>query len=288
MLKKYINININIKILILLVIIILLILLILYLREKRNKNNVNIETLKDNKKNKNLLFTSVGDNTNFYNYWLNDNRNYDILCVYYGNDENNYNKYTKLVDKIWKRKGSKFQNFHYIYINYRDLIDKYDRLFIVDDDIIMSTNDINNLFDISKKYDLWICQPSFTNDSKISHEITKYIPNNLLRYTNFVEVNTPVFSKYAITKFMEYYDPILIGWGIDYLYIWALGKNIKDKYAIIDIIKCTNPQDENKQNKNREHTNISNHDKEIEYWYKIKEKYNISDFVLENYKTILL
>ena len=144
------------------------------------------------------------------------------------------------------------------------------------------------MFKLSRKYNLDICGPSFSTNGCISHGITKHKPDTILTYTNFVEVNTPVFSKYAINKFMEYYDPILIGWGIDYLYIWALGKNIKDKYAIIDNIKCTNPQDENKQNKNREHTNISNHDKEIEYWYKIKEKYNISDFVLQNYKTILL
>ena len=70
------------------------------------------------------------------------------------------------VDKIWKRKGTKFQNFNYIYNNYKNDIMNYERFFIVDDDIIMSTNDINNLFDISKKYDLWICQPSFVPESK--------------------------------------------------------------------------------------------------------------------------
>ena len=119
--------------------------------------------------------------------------------------------YENLVDKIWKRKGSKFQNFHYI-------------------------------------------------------------------YTNFTEVGTTVFSKYAINKFMEYYDPILIGWGIDYFYIWVLGIDKTDKYAVIDSIQCINPHDDNKKIKAREHTNIENHNKEQEFWIQVQNKYNIPDW----------
>ena len=186
--------------------------------------------------------------------------------------------YEKIVDKIWKRKGSKFQNFHYIYKNYKELLDKYDRFFIVDDDIIINTNDINNLFDISIKYDLWLCQPSYTLDSKVSHEITLHKPNNILRYTNFTEVGTTVFSKYAIHKFMEYYDPILIGWGIDLFYIWVLGEDKQDKYAIIDIIQCINPHDADKINKIREHTNIENVNKDYDYWIQFKNENNIPEW----------
>ena len=197
-----------------------------------------------NKKNKNVLITSAGNNTNFDKLWTNYNRNYDIWVVYYGDDNNIYNKYKNKVDKIWKRKGSKFQNFNYIYKNYYNNLMEYERFFIVDDDIIMNTSDINKLFNISKKYNLSICQPAFKEESKISHPITKVVKNNILRYTNFVEVNTPVFSKDALITFMKYYDDSLIGWGIDYLYIWANNKDAPDKYAIIDSITCINPYDD--------------------------------------------
>ena len=233
--------------------------------------NTNVKT--------NLVFTSAGDNTYFYNHWIGESRNYDVWCVYYGNNNDNYDMYEKLVDKIWKRKGSKFQNFHYIYTNYRELLDKYDRFFIVDDDIIMSTNDINNLFNISIKYDLWVCQPSFTECSKISAPyFNKVILGNYLRYVNFIEVGVPVFSKYSIDKFMEYYDPILIGWGIDMLYMWVLGLDKEDKYAIIDSIQCINPYDNQKQNIIREHENIQNHNKEQDFWLQVQKKYNIPDW----------
>lgn len=278
---KYIKLN---KYIIIIIIILLCIILFYYVIYKDNEyfnnnnddNNIINRDIKTPKTN--LIFTSAGDNTQFYNHWLGEHRNYDVWCVYYGNNDENYNMYEGLVDKIWKRKGSKFQNFHYIYTNYREVLDKYDRFFIVDDDIVINTNDINNLFNIFIKYDLWVCQPSYTLDSKVSHEITLHKPNNILRYTNFTEVGTTVFSKYAIIKFMEYYDPILIGYGIDLFYIWVLGEDKKDKYAIIDCIQCINPHDEQKNNKNREHTNIENHNNEVDYWLQIKNKYNIPDW----------
>lgn len=214
---------------------------------------------------KNLVFTSAGNNTSFDTLWTNYNRNYDIWVVYYGDDDNRYNQYKNKVNKIWKRKGSKFQNFNYIYTNYYNELLNYDRFFIVDDDIIIKTDDINKLFDISIKYNLFICQPAFLPESKISHHITKVRNNNILRYTNFVEVNTPVFSKEALIKFMKYYDDILIGWGIDYLYIWANGRELTDKYAIIDSITCINPHD-NIKGDIRELNQIKNSNLRAKIW----------------------
>ena len=226
------------------------------------------------KKNKNLVFTSAGDNTEFYKNWLGDNRNYDVFVVYYGDDDKNFNKYKSFADKIWRRKGSKFQNFYYLYKNFPKEILNYNAFYIVDDDIIMSTDGINKLFDILYKYKLSICQPSFTNDSKISHKITLQVPGNILRYTNFVEVNTPVFTKDALIKSMKYYDDSLIGWGIDYLYIWANDMNKKDKYAVIDIIPCINPKDDYKKD-GRELNKINNYETRHLSWHKLADKYGI-------------
>ncbi len=224
-----------------------------------------------NKSKKNLVFTSAGDNTNFHKLWLSKNANYDLWVVYYGNNNSKYNIYKNLVDKIWKRKGSKFQNFNYIYKKYYNKLMNYERIYIVDDDIIMNTNDINKLFNISKEFNLWICQPAFLPTSKISHEITLQQPGNILRYTNFVEVNTPVFSKEALIKFMKYYDDSLIGWGIDYLYIWANGKDIENKYAIIDSIPCVNPHDTIK-NGERELNKINNYETRAKVWFDYSNK----------------
>ena len=243
---------------------------------------------------KNLVFTSAGNNTNFHTLWCNKNRNYDIWVVYYGDDDAKFNLYKDNVDFIEKKKGSKFQNFHYIYNKYKEQIHKYDRYFILDDDIIFNTNDINKMFNISEKYDLWLCGPTFKNDGsgKISHAITKQVPNNFLRYCNFVEVNVPLFNKYALTQLMIYYDPILIGWGIDYLYIWALthNKSIDEynrKIALVDSVNCINPHDKKKNNK-RELNNIVNVDKRATIWETFKKQYDIQTIKQQNYHSIKL
>ena len=250
------------------------------------KKNPNYEHFNNNRKN--LVFTSAGNNTDFYKNWCGNNRHYDIWVIYYGEDNSIYNKYKQYVDFIEKRKGSKFQNFHYVYNKYKAQINNYDRFFILDDDIVFNTNDINDMFNISKKYDLWICGPTFIDDgrSKISHNITKQIKGNLLRYVNFIEVNVPLFSKFALHKFMKYYDPILIGWGIDYLYIWACGLEYTDKYALVDKIGCINPKDNKKGN--RELNKIKDVHKRVQVWNSFKQKYNIKEWNHTTYKIFVV
>jgi hypothetical protein len=208
---------------------------------------------------RNLVFTSVGPNSKFHKTWTEPNQNYDIYIIYYGDDSASttstptlYEKYKAAAKWAEKRKGSKFQNFHYFYNTYPDIISAYDRFFILDDDIIISPSDISRMFDISYKYNLSICGPSFSEQSIAFHPITHNRPNTILQYTNFVEVNTPLFSSEALKKFMKYYDGTIIGAGLDYLYIWANDKSATTKFAIVHDVQCVNPSTQSKGLKTRE------------------------------------
>ena len=236
---------------------------------------------------RNLVFTSCGDNTNFHKLWCSKNRNYDVIAYYYGDNNSKYKLYSNSVDFIKRRKGSKFQNFHHFYHKYPSFIKKYNRFFILDDDIIFKTSSINKMFSLSRQYNLDICGPTFKNNgkSKISHGITIQKPNNKLRFVNFIEVNVPLFNDTALHKFMKVYDPILIGWGLDYLYIWANGKNKKNKYALIDSITCINPKDD-KKNNSRELNNIKNVRNREQIWNNFKKKNNIKEWKHNTYSKI--
>lgn len=216
--------------------------------------------------NKYLVFSSVGDNTNFHNLWINNDRIFDIYVIYYGNSEINYLEYQKKVDFIEKHQGSKFQNFYYFYQKYPEIIDKYQRFFILDDDIIITTENINKSFELSEKFNLEICGPSLSHDSKISHYLTEHKNNVILSYTNFVEVNVPLFSKEALGKFMKNYDPCLIGFGIDFLAIWSNDINKRKSYAILHCVVCKNPKDHEKKNTQREITTIKNFKTSEQIW----------------------
>lgn len=237
----------------------------------------------------NFLFSSVGDNTNFDSLWINSNMNYHIYLIYYGDNNKLYEKYKSKVQFIEKRKGSKFQNFKYFYDKYINIINNYERFFILDDDIIFNVDDINNMFKISKEYNLEICGPSFSLNGKISHKITQNKPNILLSYTNFVEVGVPLFNRIALDKLMEKLDYSLIGWGIDFLYIICNGIEKKKSYAIIHKVICENPKDIDKLNNKREVSKMVDYSLREQKWKLYTRKYKIQQyFKLCEYENILI
>jgi hypothetical protein len=237
----------------------------------------------------NFVFSSVGDNTSFDTLWIGEDMNYDIYVIYYGDNEEIYNSYKNKVKFIEKRKGSKFQNFKYFYDKYFDIVDKYERFFILDDDIIFNVMDINKMFEISINYDLDICGPSFSDKGEISHQITKHVDNVLLTYTNFVEVNTPLFNKTALYKLMNILPYELIGWGIDLLSIWANGNNKEKSYAIVHSVICINPRIQDKKfNTSRELKKVDNCDRREQIWYEFVRKMKIQCPEIKNYNSIPL
>jgi hypothetical protein len=243
---------------------------------------------------RNLVFTSAGDNTNFHNLWLNGLTIFDLYVIYYGESDSNYELYKSKVKFIERRKGSKFQNFLYFFNKYPEIINNYDRFFIIDDDIIMNGTDITKLFVISEKFELKICQPSFTKQSKISHAVTVNIKDAYLHYTNFIEVNVPLFSKEALLTFMKYMDNKLIGWGIDFLYIFVNGcelnqplKECDKYYAVIDNITCINPFEKSKNQDKRELYNIENVHSRKQTWEQYAKSINIPiSFTIKTYEII--
>lgn len=212
---------------------------------------------------KHAVFTSCGDRSKCFELWSGKNRKYDLICSYYGNDNQYLKKYSDNFDIVFRRKGAKFQNFFYFYrqINFLKL---YERIFFLDDDIILNTNEINDMFDFSKAFDLEICQPSFSTKSKISHWVTKQKEKNPIgRYTNFIEMNTPLMTKKAINNFDSIFDNSLSGYGTDYLFIWINNnRQIPSipcrKFAINDEISCINPDDRELSKEGREIDKMNN------------------------------
>lgn len=124
------------------------------------------------------------------------------------------------------------------------------------------------MFRISEKYNLSICGPAQSNKGIISHKITLQNPQVFLSYTNFVEVNVPLFNSESLKKIMDIFNEELIGWGIDFLYIFANGMERKNAYAIVHKISCINPRPSQKGTKNRELTKIKNCNNRQNIWEK--------------------
>ena len=146
----------------------------------------------------------------------------------------------------------------------------------MDDDIIIHGSAISRLFEIHKKYDLWLLQPTFDPQGKVSHTITITNPDTFIRYTNFVEMACPLFLKDKLDKFMEVYDPILVGWGTDLWFMEVLGPDLEGRVAVVDEISCINPHDISKNNQ-REIDQLQKTADRIKNWKKIKKKHNLKN-----------
>jgi hypothetical protein len=217
-----------------------------------------------------LVFTSAGD-ASCLPKWLRGNRNFDLWVTYYGDIDG---KYRELADCYNARKGGKFPNLHYVYKTWPHLLERYEAILVLDDDIVISTAAINRLFDIRAEYDLWLLQPAFDPRSKISHAVTRMRRTGLLRYTNFVEVGCPLFRKDKLDAFMDVYDPALVGWGTDWWYLEVLGPELEGKVAITDAVICVNPDDRAKGGE-REIDKLQSKSERIAAWEAIKVRYNI-------------
>ncbi|MBT7084620.1 MAG: hypothetical protein HN737_08270 [Desulfobacterales bacterium] len=219
-----------------------------------------------------LVFTSAGDNANLH-YWLKGYRNFDLWVSYYGDKKNNYEDHS---DFFMAKKGGKFPALHYAYQHWENILNHYHAILVMDDDIIIDGSGISRLFDIRDQYDLWLLQPAFDRRGKISHPITQVNPFTSMRYTNFVEVTCPLFRKDKLDAFMKVYDPVLVGWGIDWWYLDSLKPDIKGKVAIVDKISCINPYDWMKGGQ-REIDLLQDMPTRIKNWKSIKEQHHISE-----------
>ncbi|MDN4620955.1 hypothetical protein QCD85_22755 [Paenibacillus sp. PsM32] len=187
------------------------------------------------KKRKYLIICRAGDNS-LHREWVKDeNRNFDLLIEYYGDQEGLYSQESEYYSA---NKGIKWSSLYELINDNREILLDYEAIWIPDDDISTTTKNINGLFEKFSQNDLWLAQPALTENSYFSHVIT--VENKLmdLRFTNFVEVMVPIFSSRSLEKCLLTFKDNPLGWGLDF--VWpALLNYPKNKIAIIDSYPVT-------------------------------------------------
>lgn len=191
----------------------------------------------------NCIFTSAGHRHNVNQWTSEENRSWDLITAYYGQDPAIHAQLQKISDFCVHRKGSKFQNLHALFTNNPDLFVDYEYIWVMDDDLVISPAQIEEMFKVAQKYDLWVSQPAFDPSGKISHEITGFNPISTLRIVDFVEVTCPLFNSKKLHQFLSIYDGSLVGWGIDYWFSHVLQSKKSHKFAVVDTVQVYNPTD---------------------------------------------
>lgn len=218
-----------------------------------------------------LVFTSAGDR-NAVVSWLGPSREFDLWVVWYGKGEA---PLEQMADYHVLRFGSKFQNLHFCFQRWPELLERYEAVMVTDDDVQISTAKLNELFTVRKKYDLWVLQPAFSPWGKLSFRINRVRRECELRFVDFVEMTCPLFRTDKLCDFLRVYDPELVGWGCDWWFMFTIGPDLRARVAIIDRIVCINPHDSWKPGGGREIDRLQSTDLRKATWERIREQRGI-------------
>jgi uncharacterized protein DUF707 len=185
---------------------------------------------------RNLVIVRAGDSS-LHPGWLQGlstkERSWDLIVSYFGEDRQKYRgDGCERVDS----KGPKWPALYELIRNKVDLIDRYDAVWLPDDDLECRGADINRMFEIFHNEGLQLAQPSLTQDSYFSYPATLHSPLFRIRYTSFVEIMAPCFSREALRRLLHTFNLNLSGWGLDFLWPTLLPE-ATSKMAILDAIQ---------------------------------------------------
>jgi hypothetical protein len=137
----------------------------------------------------------------------------------------------------------KWPRLYELWAERRDLFSDYDAVWFPDDDISSDCASVCRMFDLLHEHELWLAQPALGPGSHVSHAITRRYARFALRYTSFVEVMCPVFSRATLERLAYTFGQSVSGWGLDYLWPHLLGYP-RDRVAVLDAapVVHTRPQ----------------------------------------------
>lgn len=159
---------------------------------------------------KSCVISAVGKSS-LHRQWTNGVCHFDLHLVVY---DDSYGEFVDDAPFVCHLKGYKLKVVYQYLQSNPKLLDMYEYFFIPDDDIQMDSSHINSLFETMRRYGLQIAQPALVN-SYYSWGHTLRDPYCELRYTNFVEMMVPCFSRKALRKVLFTFNENETGWGAE-------------------------------------------------------------------------
>lgn len=181
----------------------------------------------------NLVIVRAGDSS-LHPAWLPASgvRDWDLLVSYYDSDPDRF----RLPDVMrLDGKGPKWIELHNLLVAQLDMLQRYDYIWLADDDIDCRAQDIDALFAVMKRHNLKLAQPSLSPKGYFTWCITLRNPLTRLRWTNFVENMVPCFHRNVLIECLPMMEGRIAGWGLEWTWTKAAGSDPR-QIAIIDEI----------------------------------------------------
>lgn len=159
---------------------------------------------------RNCIISAVGKDS-LHKAWTKGKVDFDLHLIVYDGSLESFRNDAKYVCHI---KGFKLKIIYKYLEQNPHLKVKYDYYFLPDDDMLMDADAISRLFAAMRHYNLQIAQPSLRM-SYYSWPHTLYDRYSKLRYTNFVEMMVPCFSRKALNTVLFTFNENETGWGTE-------------------------------------------------------------------------
>jgi hypothetical protein len=180
---------------------------------------------------RNLVYVRTGDNS-LHPSWAvpRSKRNYDLFISYFGSSPGTFEKDGEYYEVAT---GLKLPAFTKLIEERPALVYSYDAIWIPDDDLLTSAEQISRMFDLFHKHKLYLAQPALFPGSYAAHPVTSIVKGKSLHFSRYVEVMCPIFSRFALKKLARTFSLTASSWGIDFLWGHRLGYPAR-RIAILD------------------------------------------------------
>jgi hypothetical protein len=178
-----------------------------------------------------LVISPVGKGS-LHSNWLTPNKKFDVILAHYDTDSENMTvlKNEFGVNDVYK-KGVKFKLVQELFEKNKHLFE-YDYFIFLDDDILMTAEQINKLFETANEFKLNCFHPAI-EPLNYWHEVMFAKWGSKLRYTAWSETQSIGMSKSVLEKVISYFDENQSNYG--YPNLWhKLHDYSQDFFAVID------------------------------------------------------
>lgn len=167
-----------------------------------------------------LLIVRAGDRS-LHPMWLKgaseQDRSWDLHISYYGDSSEPFGDRPADVT-LSREKGPKFLGLLSAISSLGDRIDQYDYIGFPDDDLACNGQTWNRFLEVILERQPQLCQPALSRRSFFSFPELLQQRGASVRWCNFVELMTPVFSRAALRRALPHFGENSSGWGMDLLW----------------------------------------------------------------------
>jgi hypothetical protein len=178
-----------------------------------------------------LVFCRVGDKS-LHPAWVGDpaTRSYDVWLDCYCDPAVWAGAPAKVTDG---RGTTKWPRLADLLARDPAVFDAYGAIWVPDDDLAIDADGVERFLEIFHREGLSLAQPALADGCFWSHELTLAVRTYAVRFTNFVEVMAPAFSREALRACAPTFALSKSGWGLDYVWPRLLG-DPPDRVGIVD------------------------------------------------------